>query len=68
MTEQIILSLAEDTKLDYQTIKQIAKDQGLRVADLLALASKNDPFFTGRPAEEKAAQWFTAFFKAIFTG
>jgi hypothetical protein len=46
--------------LDYQTIKQLAREQGLRIADLCALAPKNDPFFTGRPSEEKAADWFVS--------
>jgi hypothetical protein len=60
MTHQIILPLSEETKLYYQTIKQLAKENGLKIADLCALAPKNDPFFTGRPAEKVAAEWFAA--------
>lgn len=45
--------------MNYKTIKELAKGQdGLTVADLCALAPKNDPFYTGRPAETKAAEWF----------
>jgi len=42
----------------YDRIKELAKDNGLRVGDLLALAPANDPFYTGRPSEIEAAQWF----------
>lgn len=44
--------------IDYATIKALAKQHGLTVNDLCALAPKNDPFYTGRPSEEVAAQWF----------
>jgi hypothetical protein len=44
--------------IDYNTIKTLAAQNGLTVADLCALAPKNDPFYTGRPSEETAAQWF----------
>ncbi len=44
--------------MNYETIKQLAKDNGLRVADLCALAPKNDPFYIGRPADEAAGRWF----------
>jgi len=43
---------------DYSTIKQVARENGLRIGDLLALAPSNDPFYTGRPSEIAAAQWF----------
>lgn len=46
--------------MDYNTIKDLAAENGLRIADLLALAPANDPFYTGRPAEIDAANWFTA--------
>lgn len=42
----------------YERIKESAKEQGLSVGDLIALAPKNDPFYTGRPAEKSAARWF----------
>jgi len=43
---------------NYEAIKQLAAESGVRVTDLLALAPQNDPFYTGRPAEVAAAQWF----------
>ncbi len=44
--------------ITYETIKQLAKDHGITVADLCALSPKNDPFYTGRPSEVIAAEWF----------
>jgi hypothetical protein len=44
--------------INYQTLKQIAKQAGGRVTDLLALAPKNDPFYVGSPATVEAAKWF----------
>lgn len=49
--------------MNYETIKAIASDQGISVKDLCALAPKNDPFYTGRPSEEKAAEWFTDLYR-----
>lgn len=43
--------------ITYETIKQLAKDSGVSIADLCALNPKNDPFYTGRPAEVVAAEW-----------
>ena len=43
---------------NYETLKQLASEQGWRVGELLALAAKNDPFYTGRPAEMGGARWF----------
>jgi len=45
--------------INYEVIKETAKEKGLKVRDLLALAPNNDPFYTGRPSEVDAAQWFT---------
>jgi hypothetical protein len=44
--------------ITYETIKQLAKDHGITVSDLCALSPKNDPFYTGRPSEVIAAEWF----------
>lgn len=44
--------------LNYSTIKQLAAENGLTVASLLALAPKNDPFYVGRPAQVAAGEWF----------
>lgn len=46
--------------LTYDTIKQLAKEHGMRVTDLIALSPQNDPFYTGRPSEMDAARWFAA--------
>lgn len=43
---------------NYDTLKEISKIRGGRVGDLLALAPKNDPFYTGSPATVTAARWF----------
>jgi hypothetical protein len=45
--------------ITYETIKEMAKEGGVTVADLCALSPKNDPFYTGRPSEVVAAEWFT---------
>ncbi|MCL4295232.1 MAG: hypothetical protein KJ077_05870 [Anaerolineae bacterium] len=44
--------------ITYDTIKQLARDHGITIADLCALSPKNDPFYTGRPSEVIAAEWF----------
>ena len=45
--------------INYETLKELSKQTGGRVGDLLALAPKNDPFYTGSPATVTAARWFT---------
>ncbi len=42
----------------YDAIKALAKAQRVRVADLLVLAEKNDPFYAGSPAQRAKAEWF----------
>lgn len=49
--------------MNYESIKTLAAESGMRVTDLLALAPQNDPFYTGRPAEVEAAQWFFILFR-----
>lgn len=44
--------------MNYQTIKQLAQDHRLRVKDLIALAPNNDPYYIGKPAEIRNAEWF----------
>lgn len=47
------------SRWNYDAIKELARQtDGVNIADLCALAPKNDPFYTGRPAEVQAAQWF----------
>src|SRR5262247_3774863 len=42
----------------YDAIKALAKARRVRVADLLVLAEKNDPFYAGSPAQRAKAEWF----------
>ena len=44
--------------MNYDDIKALAYRQNVKVSDLLALATNNDPFYTGRPAQRKQAEWF----------
>lgn len=43
---------------DYESIKELAKQSGMKVADLLALAPQNDPCYVGTPADMEMARWF----------
>lgn len=45
-------------KLNYETIKALAKQTGRRVTDLIALAPQNDPFYMGTPTDHAQAAWF----------
>jgi len=49
---------------DYETLKEMAAEYGMRVNDLLALAPKNDPFYTGTPADWSRGRWFAAIYDA----
>jgi hypothetical protein len=42
----------------YEAIKALAKECRVRVADLLVLAEKNDPFYAGLPSQRDKAAWF----------
>src|SRR5262249_17163272 len=42
----------------YHHIKERARQTGLRISELLALAPKNDPFYAGSPAQRAKAEWF----------
>src|SRR5947209_12795651 len=44
--------------IDYGQIKQMAKETGQRVTDLIVLAPQNDPFYTGTPNDWALAEWF----------
>jgi hypothetical protein len=43
---------------DYATIKELARERGCRVTDLIALAPNNDPMYAGKPADRQMAEWF----------
>ncbi len=45
-------------RLDYETLKLVAKERGCSVRDLLALAPQNDPFYAGTPTDRAQAKWF----------
>ena len=51
--------------MNYNEIKQMAKEHGLRTKDLLALAPQNDPFYVGQPAQIEKAQWFADIWKML---
>ena len=40
-------------------LKSVAKESGLRLKDLIVLASQNDPFNCGGPEQIKQAKWFS---------
>jgi len=44
--------------VNHDSIKDLASKRGVKIASLLALAQKNDPFFTGAEAKKCAAKWF----------
>jgi hypothetical protein len=44
--------------MDHQLIKELAKEYGLRVDDLCALARRNDPFYCGQESQHEWAKWF----------
>jgi len=44
--------------LSYETIKKLAKENGLRVTDLIALSPQNDPFYCGTEGDWIKARWF----------
>ncbi len=44
--------------LDYDSIKQLAREAGCKVTDLIVLSSGNDPFYAGVPFRRERAEWF----------
>src|ERR1700692_5153944 len=51
--------------MDYETIKQLAKETACKVTDLIPLAPQNDPFYTGTPGDWALGQWFAALWHAF---
>jgi hypothetical protein len=49
----------------YEQIKQLAKQTGQRVTDLIPLAPQNDPFYTGTPNDWALAEWFASLWQAF---
>src|SRR5919199_1711002 len=46
--------------MNYDTIKALAKQEGCRVTDLIALAPQNDPFYAGTPGDRTLGAWFAS--------
>ncbi len=44
--------------INYESIKQMAKEYGCKVTDLIALSPNNDPYYIGTDAHIRDAQWF----------
>src|SRR5437667_11751564 len=44
--------------MNYEMIKQLAKEMDCKVTDLIPLAPQNDPFYTGSPTDWAVAEWF----------
>lgn len=42
----------------YDTIKALAKAEGVKVTDLIALAQQNDPFYAGTDGDKALGAWF----------
>ncbi len=51
--------------MDYEMIKQLAKEMGCKVTDLIPLAPQNDPFYTGTPSDWALAEWFAQLWRAF---
>jgi len=43
----------------------MARERGIRVTDLLALAPQNDPYYAGHRRQWNAARWFVDLWQAI---
>jgi len=46
--------------MNYETIKQLAREMGCKVTDLIPLAPQNDPFYTGTPGDWALGEWFAS--------
>lgn len=49
-----------NTAFNYTTIKEMAARTNAKIIDFLALAPKNDPFYTGTPGDHKQGEWFAS--------
>jgi len=52
-------------QMDYERIKQLAKQLGRKVNDLIVLAPQNDPFYTGTPGDHTLGAWFAHLWHAF---
>ena len=44
--------------MNYNSIKQLAKDAGVSYRELIALTPQNDPFYVGTAGDWQKARWF----------
>jgi hypothetical protein len=51
--------------MNYDEIKQLARETEQRVTDLIALAPQNDPFYTGTPGDWALAEWFAGLWRVF---
>lgn len=51
--------------MDYEQIKQTAKELNTSIKDLIALAPGNDPFYVGSPGQMVKAKWFDMVYKKM---
>lgn len=52
-------------QINYEQIKQLARQTGQRVTDLIPLAPQNDPFYTGTPGDWALGEWFAGLWQAF---
>ncbi len=57
-----------DDEMNYETIKQYARDNGQKINDLIVLAPQNDPFYAGTPGDWEMARWFEGLWNAFYQG
>ena len=51
--------------LNYDSIKQLAKQIGRSTKDLVALTKQNDPFYVGVPGRQREAEWFAEIWRRL---
>src|SRR5436305_663194 len=57
--------MEDEQTISYEYIKQLARETGQRVTDLIPLAPQNDPFYTGTPGDWARAEWFAGLWRAF---
>src|SRR6266566_4745473 len=57
--------MEDEQTISYEYIKQLARETGQRVTDLIPLAPQNDPFYTGTPGDWALAEWFAGLWRAF---
>lgn len=54
--------------ITYDQIKQLANEEGVPVADLIALARQNDPFYCDSRGLVKTGRWFADLWQPLVPG